>query len=102
MALIGKEFMSCLMVFSNRHLFGRATHEAYQAPRAIGVAESGPHSSLGDRQARLPGEERANLRACAKFREGWRLQKKAHLQRRCAFFNEIRLQRVKFGNAQVK
>jgi hypothetical protein len=29
-------------------------------------------------------------------------QKKAHLQRRCAFFNEIRLRRVKFGNAQVK
>ena len=33
---------------------------------------------------------------------GRRLQKKAHLQRKCAFFNEIRLRRVKFGNAQVK
>ena len=28
------------------------------------------------------------------------LQKKAHLQRRCAFFNEIRLRRVKFGFAK--
>ena len=27
-------------------------------------------------------------------------QKKAHLQRRCAFFNEIRLRRVKFGFAK--
>ena len=27
------------------------------------VAESGPHSPLGDRQARLPGGERANIRA---------------------------------------
>jgi len=27
------------------------------------AAESGPHSPLGDRQARLPGGERANIRA---------------------------------------
>ena len=32
------------------------------APRAEGRAESGPHSPLGDRQARLLGVERANPR----------------------------------------
>jgi hypothetical protein len=62
-------------------LFGRATHEAHRARRFkqnrahfsslfsqdiirnCNVAESGPHSPLGDRQARLPGGERANIRA---------------------------------------
>ncbi len=60
--------------------FGRATHESDRARRFKqnrthfsslfhknlirnrNVAESGPHSPLGDRQARLPGGERANIR----------------------------------------
>ena len=44
-------------------LFGRATHEAHPAPHAKGVAGSGSHSPLEDRQARLPGVECANIRA---------------------------------------
>ena len=43
-------------------LFGGATPSSNRAlsPQA---AESGPHSPLGDRQARLQGGERANIRA---------------------------------------
>ena len=36
----------------------------------------------------------------AKCIPGRHLQKKAHLRCRCAFFNEIRLRRVKFGSAK--
>ena len=43
-------------------LFGRATHEAHPAPRAKGVAGSGSHSPLVDRQARLSVSECRLLR----------------------------------------
>ena len=52
-------------------LFGRATHEAHPAPRAKGVAGSGSHSPLEDRQARLPGGERANIRTKREIPETW-------------------------------
>ena len=39
--------------------------------RPSGAAESGSHSPLGDRQARLPGVECANLRAKREIPETW-------------------------------
>ncbi len=45
---------------------------SFLSTRAKGVARSGSHSPLVDRQARLPGGERANIRAKREIQGTWR------------------------------
>ena len=45
---------------------------SFLSTRAKGVAGSGSHSPLEDRQARLPGGERANIRAKREIPGTWR------------------------------
>ena len=52
-------------------LFGRATHEAHPAPRAKGVAESGPHIRLSDRCPLARHRERRDIFAKGEIPGTW-------------------------------